>query len=937
LVQGSDDETVLAPIGAAIEWSVAQRNRRSALNRGLLQFSARAESDPLSIGREEDRLHTLRARERDRLSLIESPRTDPQFVLLKVVVPTNAYPNFSDTPATVRLDHRVWERDNFFVKFNGGRRSAFFLGTGGSTGAPTANLEANVTVLPMEAIAGSFSWTHVFSPRLFVETTGNRTAQTTQTINGLEQKDWAKDLGLPNPFGEIGWPAILNTGFMQYVEGDNRRSLRTLVTNAEQNYTLIQGTHNIQFGVRYHKEKQTLLPDQGNISGTVYFNSLATAVESSGSNPANPTAQQQTGNDAANFFLGYAARYDVGLKRGFMRVQEGNYGLYVQDNYKVTSRLTLNVGIRWDLNPAFTEQNRLLNMFDVPSHSIMLPEPLDYYFKLGASRPSVAAVYEKVGVKFTSAAELNRSKDIFQSNYFDIGPRAGFAYKLSERRNALVIRGGYGMYISPIAMRTLLAQFSSMPPFRATFNYNPNSAAQSPNGINNWLLRNPPEYIAGVNSTGMIDLSSPTSISRGQGVLGIGPLPSMRIHEWNLALEKQLNNATVFRVRYNGRHGIHADQLNNINPTQTDYVWYSTTGLNLPTGEFSNVGRRPYDHEVYTDVRILEKTGFINTTTFTVEMERRFSKGMGFQVFHTMTNAFRAAGNSFRDHIGSVPEAYLPGAVPTDPAALNRFLNYSRDTAIPKHRTRWNYTYELPLGRRKKFSVHASHWDWVNSVIGGWRLSGTGTMVSSWFALPTNNWGEMNTFEVYGKKYPILDCRSTPATATRVQDERCFPGYFYFNGYISQRLIDSRNAAGLRNGVFGLPADYRPAMKPVIPWPKGGKPGDPGSADWDTNVTFIQLKNGNYQRVSVDTGLHPWRQQYRLGPFNWITDASILKFFPLAESGRVRLRLNFDVFNVFNRQGLNTPASDGIVTLQNSYGGFGFRPRQVQITARLEW
>ena len=58
---------------------------------------------------------------------------------------------------------------------------------------------------------------------------------------------------------------------------------------------------------------------------------------------------------------------------------------------------------------------------------------------------------------------------------------------------------------------------------------------------------------------------------------------------------------------------------------------------------------------------------------------------------------------------------------------------------------------------------------------------------------------------------------------------------------------------------------------------------------------------------------------------------------PLAESGRVRLRLNFDVFNVFNRQGLNTPASDGIVTLQNSYGGFGFRPRQVQITARLEW
>ena len=61
----------------------------------------------------------------------------------------------------------------------------------------------------------------------------------------------------------------------------------------------------------------------------------------------------------------------------------------------------------------------------------------------------------------------------------------------------------------------------------------------------------------------------------------------------------------------------------------------------------------------------------------------------------------------------------------------------------------------------------------------------------------------------------------------------------------------------------------------------------------------------------------------------------LLKFFNLKE--RLRLRMNFDVFNVFNVQGLNPPGSDGIVTLQNSYGGFGLRPRQVQVNARLEW
>ena len=96
-------------------------------------------------------------------------------------------------------------------------------------------------------------------------------------------------------------------------------------------------------------------------------------------------------------------------------------------------------------------------------------------------------------------------------------------------------------------------------------------------------------------------------------------------------------------------------------------------------------------------MHILQKTGFINTTVFAAEVQRRFTKAFGFQVFYSMTNALRAAGNSFRDGIGSTPEAYLPGAVPKDPVALNRFLNYSRDTGIPKHRLRWNWNYDLPV------------------------------------------------------------------------------------------------------------------------------------------------------------------------------------------------------------------------------------------------
>ncbi len=127
----------------------------------------------------------------------------------------------------------------------------------------------------------------------------------------------------------------------------------------------------------------------------------------------------------------------------------------------------------------------------------------------------------------------------------------------------------------------------------------------------------------------------------------------------------------------------------------------------------------------------------------------------------------------------------------------------------------------------------------------------------------------------------------------------------------------------------------RNAQKPVNPWPKDGKPGDPGSSDWDTNYVYLNVPGAGRQRVAVDTNLHPWRQQYRMGPFNWTTDASILKSFVVTE--RTRLRLNLDVFNALNNQGLNVPGSDGVMTLRNSYGGFGMRPRQVQVTARLEW
>ncbi len=851
---------------------------------------------------------------------------------LKYAVANSSLPNANDNPTTIRVDHRLGSKDNFFAKANWDTRLSYFLGTTSLSNfyVPTSGGESNITYLPMQAWSGALSETHVFSSTFFVETLLNKTWQTTKTINGAPgmQKDWASTLGLPNPYGQIGWPNVQNVGtnFTQYIEGDNRRFLSSAVANLQQNYSWIKNNHTIAFGGGFHDEIERLQPDQGNISGSVSFNSLATALESTtAGSTAAPSAVGNTGFDAANFFLGDAATYSVYLSRGIMKIGQRNGFLYAQDNWRVNGRLTLTPGLRWDINPAWKDYNHLLNTFDVANHAVVLPESLDYYIEHGSTTAQVISNFQRVNVKFETAKQYGVSDNFFSSNMKDFGPRMGVAYRFLDGRKAFVLRGGYGLYIAGLPIRTLLAQFSGELPFKATFQYNPNNAAYSPDGNANYLLTHPSSLIAGANTANVVDITNPNTLGVGQSITAMSlNLPSTKIQEWNAEIEKQLTDTMVLRLKYNGKHGSKLDQLDNINPQQSDYLYYSSTLTPAPTGTLASVARRSYDQSAYTNVNFLSKTGLSNATLLVAEFERRFSRGLQFQAFYTMTNAFRLAGNSFRDGPGTTPDQFAPGAVPTNFSALNRFLNYTRDKDVPKHRVRWNWIYELPLGR------HSSKL--VKGAIGGWTLTGSGTIVSTWFALDAADWNFTGApVEVYGTKYPILDCTGTPASAKTSAEARCYSGYYYWNGYLSPNRINSHNANGIPNGYEGIPANLKPAVTPLIPY------GTPGAAtgDYDTNVVYIPLSNGVRQRVTADNGLNPFRNQYRLGPFNWEMDASLRKTFRFTE--RAHLRVALDVFNVLNNQGLNAPGTNGVVTLQNSFNPFGFQPRQAQGSFRLEF
>lgn len=94
---------------------------------------------------------------------------------------------------------------------------------------------------------------------------------------------------------------------------------------------------------------------------------------------------------------------------------------------------------------------------------------------------------------------------------------------------------------------------------------------------------------------------------------------------------------------------------------------------------------------------------------------------------------------------------------------------------------------------------------------------------------------------------------------------------------------------------------------------------------------YIPLKNGNLQRIAINTNRNPWTNQYVTGPGTFGMDASLVKNIPIKE--HVTFRLQADFFSVLNNPGIGQPGSNGIISLQNSANA----ARVMQLIGRLSW
>jgi len=840
--------------------------------------------------------------------------------------------NRLDHTETVRVDHRFSDRDHVFGRFSHGNRWA--KNRSGGDGSPTMLDEAgNVTFRPVRDDSAVLSWTHTFSPTFFSETLAAGSHENLFIFVGTDHINHADRLGMPNPFRETGLPNFSSTGFgMVYSYADNKRNNITKITSVDQNFTKVLGRHEMQFGARFRHEGLDVLPDQQQVQGSHNFSSLATALHDPSTGSAYG-AFPRTGHDSANMFLGIAGSYSAQFVRKWYHMTAREYAAYFQDNFKVNSRLTVNLGVRWEFYPAMRERDNLLTGFDPKTKSIIWGQPLEKMYELGVTSPAIVSQFTGIGVKFITPGEAGLPDTLMYSNPWDFGPRAGFAYRFGSGRRNTVLRGGYALYGFPIPLRTFNARMRSNAPTNARFTQSVTSAAQSPDGLPNWGLRSVPAIIAGVNSRDVLDPSKPGGVTRGSFATSYfePEQPTSRAHEWNLMLEREIMDNTVVRAGYVGTHGSRLEQFYTFNEAPNSYVWFANTGLPLPGGEFSGVARRNFDQVSYGNIETYRKMAWSNFNGLQLEFQRRYSRGYGFQVFYVMSNAFRAGGNGWSDDILQAENMFLAGAVTADLNQRNRLLNYRRDPEIPKHRVRWNWIADLPFGRGQKYLSNAG--GVLDRIVGGWQFAGFGSIRSNYWNLPTGNWGELGPIEIYGKKYKIEDCRSGT----------CFQGYLWYNGYIPAHRINSVDAQGRPNGVMGVPANYRPASRPLLPTPASGiLPNDPLASFYETNNVWYRLEGGTLQlcpplasgcqRIGLDTNLHPWRNQFLTGPRSFGLDASLFKNIAINE--RFTLRFNADFFNVLNMPGLNQPDSGtGIVSLRNSDNS----PRQLQLTLRLTW
>src|SRR5262249_22519414 len=155
---------------------------------------------------------------------------------------------------------------------------------------------------------------------------------------------------------------------------------------------------------------------------------------------------------AGNFFLGLGT-YQARFNRKAYPLLNNEKAAYFQDNFKVNSRLTLNLGVRYEYNSPVKVTDKSLFGFDPKNNAVVLAQPLDKLYQMKDALAAIVNAYQGLGMKFEPPEQAGLPSTLVYKNLTDFGPRLGAAYRVTNSRHPTVLRAGYSIFAYPESLR----------------------------------------------------------------------------------------------------------------------------------------------------------------------------------------------------------------------------------------------------------------------------------------------------------------------------------------------------------------------------------------------------------------------------------------------------------------------------------------------------
>ena len=486
------------------------------------------------------------------------------------------------------------------------------------------------------------------------------------------------DVFTPDTLGK-GWPAKLGLQFSKAdvfptITINNYYTLGSgLNTNYKENtfdisdqMTLIRGRHLLHFG-----GEVIIFRADSTAWGNIYGANLGfTGVYTAGSNTG--TLASKSGSSYADFLLGYAQKWDATVSPEYGGRLK-NPGLFVQDDFKVSPKLTLNLGLRWEGNTGWSEVNNNVRSFDPNVINPATNQP-------GAMWYGVTAANGRTSLQ----------KPVW-NNWL---PRVGFAYLLGTRTT---IRGGFGVYTFPWNVDSygggLGQAFTNTgnetdstgnvaPVVLLSSDGNTNYQGEKGAAINARYGRRPPTP----------DAYNGLAVSFYQYTL-----PSPFLRSWNFTIQRQLRDNLVLDLGYIGSNQSHL-------PFKTDLNQVPENRLGPNDAAF-----RPY---AFQSVTGNTSDGVANYHAFQTGITRRYASGLMFNFNYTWSHMMSnqdSSGWGSQQGDATYQRAYDPMA------------NYGPSNFDIRHMFKAHASYDLPIGRGRRF-VNTNKA--LDAAIGGWTLFG---------------------------------------------------------------------------------------------------------------------------------------------------------------------------------------------------------------------